>query len=432
MKIVAFVNAILILAFDAYLYFDFMDVIVVYKIIGRYKKIFYMLASLSAAFMVKSLVNPIIGLLVIPLIYFGAGFLFFESELKDRIKYYLIFFVVVSVSEMAFMLSLGAIFRMRNIKITNSYYDILLVILLMKMIVLIVIKILKIFMFYRKYGISRTPSLCFLLLPCSTVLVYGAILSMSVRMNIQNTVRPMLELGCVGMLLSNTILFYIFKRLTNAMDKAKKLELEQMKENLYQKYYEKLDEKNKVHGQIIHSMNSYFETIGRLAKDNQDDKILKILEEIDIKLESAESTSYSTNVILNAILTEKRLQAKLLDIAFEIFVEPGVNLNFVAEIDLISLLGNLINNAIEAAQDSHQKYICLQIYSNETNNYVILKLENSFLKVPEKKGTVFETSKSNKELHGIGLEHVKKIIQQYDGYLDIKIEDNIFKVSAIL
>ena len=113
-------------------------------------------------------------------------------------------------------------------------------------------------------------------------------------------------------------------------------------------------------------------------------------------------------------------------------VEPGVNLNFVAEIDLISLLGNLINNAIEAAQDSRRKYIGLQIYRNETNNYAILKLENSFVKVPEKKGTVFETSKSNKKLHGIGLEHVKKIIKQYEGYLDIEIEDNIFRVSAML
>jgi len=243
--------------------------------------------------------------------------------------------------------------------------------------------------------------------------------------------KGVLILGCVGILFSDTLVFYIIGRLRETMNRAKLLELEQMKEKLNEIYYKKLSEKNIIHAQIIHNLNYYFETIGKLAIDNKCGEILKILEGIDIQINDGHIYSYCSNIILNAILTEKSLQAKVLDIKFDIFVEPSLNVESIKDIDLISIFGNLISNAIEATQKCENKCIKIQLYMTNKNRFIMFKLENTFIVSPKRKGIIFETIKINKEKHGIGLEHVRKILESYGGDLCIEIHDNIFNVTAM-
>ena len=238
-------------------------------------------------------------------------------------------------------------------------------------------------------------------------------------------------LGSVGILFSDTLVFYIIGRLRDTMNRANVLELEQMKEKLNKVYYERLEEKNITHSQIIHNLNYYFETIGRLAINNKCEEILKILEGIDIKIQDAHIDSYCSNIILNAILTEKNLQAKILDIKFSICVDPSLNVEMIKDIDLISIFGNLISNAIEAAQKCENKHIKMQLFMTDKNKFIIFKLENTYAVSPKRKGIIYETIKINREKHGIGLQHARKILESYGGHLNIKMEGNIFYVTAM-
>lgn len=432
MNILMILTNIFIILFDIYLYIDFVSGILMLKAVSKSKKLIVLVPWVALTYITNRFDDFLISLIIVPCIYFIISCLIFTSDLVNKCIYTLIFFSIVSGIQICFYIALNIFLDDRDIYLIYSHNDMLLYFLIMEMVTLITVKLIKFQMVKDIYRIDRKTVIYFLLLPISTFLIYGGIFYLKLYSAILNEAKAALTIGCVGILFSNMLLFYIFGRLKETMNRERTLELGQLKENLKEQYYEKLDQKNKMHSQIIHNMNYYFETIGMLAKNNEGDNILKILEEIDINIQDSNIYSYCSNVILNSIITEKSLQAKMLDIKFNIFVEPTLDIDFVKDIDLISIFGNLISNAIEAAQKSERKYIDMQLYMTNENKFVMFKLKNTFRVPPKRNGIVFETIKSNKEGHGIGLENARKILESYGGCLNIEIQDNIFDVSAML
>ena len=431
MNIVMLLANSLVIIFEIYLYFDFSSEFLKKRLITNNVKIIVLLIWVSIIYITSTFDNLYLNLFVIPCIYFGISFIIFASDLLNRCRYTLIFFSIVSGVEGCFYIVLDIIVSRINIEIIYSRSDMIGYILIIKMVTLVVIKFLKNQMGYPSNRMVKNLIIYILPLPISTFLIYGGLFYLKLYSSILVEVKGVLVLGSVGILFSNTLVFHTFRRLKEAMNRANSLELEQMKEKLHIIYYEKLKEKNIEHSQIIHNLNYYYETIGRLANDNQCNGILKILEGIEIKIQDIHIHSYCTNIILNAILTEKSQQAKMLDIKFHIFVEPMLNVDTIKDIDLISVFGNLITNAIEATQKCEGKYIKMQLYMTNKNKFIIFKLENTYEVSPKRKGLVFETTKNNKEKHGIGIEHTRKILESYGGYLNIDLQENICDITAM-
>ena len=104
--------------------------------------------------------------------------------------------------------------------------------------------------------------------------------------------------------------------------------------------------------------------------------------------------------------------------------------------DINVLLGNLLENAIEAAQQTDKKYLSVNI----TLKRGVLKMmiENSFntsniiREGQQGRGKVLLTTKPFKEQHGIGLKNVKKIVEKYNGKMNVSTQKDIFCVNLIL
>ena len=104
--------------------------------------------------------------------------------------------------------------------------------------------------------------------------------------------------------------------------------------------------------------------------------------------------------------------------------------------DLNVLIGNLLENAIEAARQTETKY--LNVYIALQKGVLKIQIENSYVtetisEVNKRDGSrIFLTTKKKKEQHGIGLKNVKKIVELYNGNIDIQTRGNIFSVKLIL
>ena len=104
--------------------------------------------------------------------------------------------------------------------------------------------------------------------------------------------------------------------------------------------------------------------------------------------------------------------------------------------DINILLGNLLENAIEAARVTEQKYLGISIKLKR--GVLKVKIENSFLaeNLIQKKSygieNKFITTKNSKELHGLGLKSVTKIVEKHNGIMDISSEHNIFCVNLVM
>lgn len=91
----------------------------------------------------------------------------------------------------------------------------------------------------------------------------------------------------------------------------------------------------------------------------------------------------------------------------------------VSDMDMVCVLGNLIDNAIEACEKQTSKYIEVDI--SEVKKMILIKIVNSY---NGEKIDTSVTSKKEKTMHGIGIKNVKKIVAKYKGTYDMECEDD--------
>ncbi|MFZ7131222.1 MAG: GHKL domain-containing protein [Eubacteriales bacterium] len=105
---------------------------------------------------------------------------------------------------------------------------------------------------------------------------------------------------------------------------------------------------------------------------------------------------------------------------------------FVDVIDLTIVLGNLMDNAIEAngAMTAGEKKILLKVY--ERNNYLIIHTENPYQEVLKNKDNRFISTKEDKHNHGIGLQNIQFIAEKYCGFIDIDYNNKFFIIKIAL
>jgi sensor histidine kinase regulating citrate/malate metabolism len=97
--------------------------------------------------------------------------------------------------------------------------------------------------------------------------------------------------------------------------------------------------------------------------------------------------------------------------------------------DCSVILGNLLENAIDAALKSKERFLSLDI--RYTKGILRILVCNSYDENLKKKGSRFLTTKLQKEGHGIGLQSVRQIVNQHHGEMEIRTDER-FCVSVLL
>lgn len=119
-------------------------------------------------------------------------------------------------------------------------------------------------------------------------------------------------------------------------------------------------------------------------------------------------------------------------IEFNIFVEPGFNIECVESMDLVAMVSNLISNAYEAALKSDEKKIKVQMYMQNDGSFIIIKIENSFSGEIVRQGDRLLTTKKDGNIHGVGIESVEKVAEKYDGWVSTSWGNKSFRTMLVL
>lgn len=173
-----------------------------------------------------------------------------------------------------------------------------------------------------------------------------------------------------------------------------------------------------------HDLKHYINKVMDSSGENSEE-----LKEIGDAVEIYENNFQSGNKALDVVLTEKRHMCMQNDIALSV-IAKGETVSFMHSMDIYSLFGNALDNAIECEKklEKEKRFISLKLV--EKDDIVSLRIANYCLNINMKDGLPV-TDKSDKEFHGFGLKSISYIVKKYGGIMKIEFKDNVFALNII-
>lgn len=424
---------LLICIFEVFLYYSFFKDIFEYKKENVKQNTLLFMLLVGVLVFINALNNSKINLITIPLLYFLMHVLLYQSKLKMRVLYVTIFYMVSAGIEIGFVLLFSIISNRLLMEFMYNSYNNLFLLLFEKTITFLILRAIK--ALYKNVGYTINYKLLrwAFVLPIASLMIFSGFLYSNLNMGILSISKIILVIGCFMLLFANVFVFYLFEKLSYTMFESSELKLLNMKQKMEGSHYEILESVNQEHRQYLHDIQRYLKTIALLADKRQYEDILRIIKDMNVTLQNIDEKIYCNHSILNAILSERNSEAKKLGIIFEVFIEPNLNIGFVKDFDLIAIVGNLVDNAIEAASYcGNHKYININMFAAPEGNFIIMRIENNFVLKPKKLGEAFLTTKENQKNHGIGITNVKKLAEKYNGFLFLGTNENIFTATLSL
>lgn len=223
-------------------------------------------------------------------------------------------------------------------------------------------------------------------------------------------------------LLIVVLIYYVCLKMTEYYNEVieQKVNLESLKyENtIVQVATQKSEEYNKI-------LHDYKHLVGVLKDIQVNEKVKQdILSNIDLK--ETRELIHTNNVVFNYVMNNSMAKAYELGIDFHGTYPKHIG-EGISGYDLLILLSNLFDNAIEASCQAEKKEIRYKVICNEYN--FVVRIENTF---DEEKFNGFKTTKSNKNKHGQGLDKIKEIVEKYDGEDILKKKDCVVLHSCLI
>lgn len=235
-------------------------------------------------------------------------------------------------------------------------------------------------------------------------------------------------IASIGILLINFLSFYLYNLLKDNLYRKWENEILKQEAQSYANQLEMtLQAENKI--KIMrHDMRHHIMELQILAEKGQTKDIQKYLDQmtdfIKMPKEIVESGNIKTDCLINFFL--QKAKENLNEVKIDVSLPEEIKHSF----DLNIVLGNLLENAIEASRKSEEKLLIISLYHDA--GILKIKVRNSFSGAIMKGRSGFITNKEHKEEHGIGLKSVRKIVENYDGILETRTEGQYFEVKVIM
>lgn len=157
----------------------------------------------------------------------------------------------------------------------------------------------------------------------------------------------------------------------------------------------------------------------------------QFLDEIEESVQIYESIVKTGNEVLDTILTDKSLYCRKRGIQVSC-VADGSQMDFINTVDLYTILGNALDNAIEAVEkfrDKEKRQIDVLIYRER--NFLVINIINPFKDTLKYDEELPVSTKADHDYHGFGLKSMKYVVHKYDGFLNIAEEDGCFSLKML-
>lgn len=263
----------------------------------------------------------------------------------------------------------------------------------------------------------NTPLFMFLFPGCS-ILIFYILYFVSALYELPKAIDIAIFVFSIVTTLSIILTYIFYGKTQTELDEIYKTQAETERVHTDIAYYAILDRQNEQLKTIIHDEKNHLATIKSLSDNKEiNDYIDRLCGEIKV----SSLFGNTENKMLDLVLNKYSYICENDDIRFNVTAKTA-NLTFIENTDLVTVMSNMLDNAVEAAKVSAEKYIDLSI--NRTNGFDIITCTNSCDKAPDAKGDVLNTTKNDGVFHGLGVKSIKKIVSRYKGSFEWSYDMN--------
>jgi uncharacterized tellurite resistance protein B-like protein len=235
-------------------------------------------------------------------------------------------------------------------------------------------------------------------------------------------IRTMIDLAGIAML---------YAHLVQCSENKTRRELEAVQsvlQNQYQQYKQSRESINLIN----YKYHDLKHQIGVLRAEQDPDKRDAFLNQMEDEIKAYELQNKTGNSVLDTVLTGKSLYCDKHGITLT-SVADGHLLEFMDTMDICSIFGNALDNAIECElkiPDKEKRLIHVTV--SQQKNFLMIRFENYYegnLKYREGR---LATTKKEKGFHGYGIKSIRYTVNKYEGAVSISTENSWFELKILI
>lgn len=233
------------------------------------------------------------------------------------------------------------------------------------------------------------------------------------------------EIVVVALSISFVIVFLYLKNnyYLREQEQRDKVQIAQLQQQ-YAYYQDKQRDEERIRS-IYHDMKNHLLV---LEGSQGTDETRKMAQELRTQIADYENYIHTGNDFLDIIIRDKAEKAREKQIDFSALIDFG-GVDFIEPLDISTLFGNGIDNAIEASEKLPEEQRVILVKAGKVQEFVSILIENNCIDEARTDG---RTTKSDKFLHGFGISNMKKAAEKYSGTCTTKREDGRFTLKILV
>ena len=241
-----------------------------------------------------------------------------------------------------------------------------------------------------------------------------------------------LVISAIAVFIANALVLWMFHHITVQNARVMQLTAVEQRIEMQTKHQEEIGQIERELRQFRHDIHSHFQYLMACIESGEIEQADTYLRERVTDLDAMSLAISTGNPVIDAILNVKAHVANSESIAVDVDAHIPEHLP-IADVDLVVIIGNILDNAIEASShldENEERRI--KVVASIRNRTLMMTVINAFTDVSSKKGIRSLTRKFKGEENGLGLKIVSDRVTACGGYVTTKTSDHIFETGIII
>lgn len=207
---------------------------------------------------------------------------------------------------------------------------------------------------------------------------------------------------------------------------------EHFQSDLVNRHYEEVENIYRTMRSWRHDYHNHLQAASSYLELKKYDELAMYLKQLDEDLHEIDQIIKTGNLMADAIVNSKLALMREHQIRTEVAAHVPPKMQ-ITDTELCVLLGNLLDNAIEACKAlTNDQNRFIKIYIDILQDQFYISIINGMDGKAQKQGKLFRSTKPDQGMHGFGLIRVERIVEKYGGYLDCQSEEGVFATEVLL